>query len=217
MKTSDEKYRESILAIMAIILILFVSSCQPDKFSLNKHEAYPIGGLIIGNLDSVDVFGRNAFRLYPGGAVAIRVTSLTQFSSDFTIELEKGTGVRFSVRTVSNNFENHPSLTLDLRKDGYIIGGFGKTNQQSDSIKLEPNSPMRLFLENDGKFIIIKTDCSLIYKNPEELPSTEYLVIESIDDSQVKFTGIEFVYVHENDALTRISESDISEPVWLKK
>ena len=57
----------------------------------------------------------------------------------------------------------------------------------------------------------------MIYKNPEELPSTEYLVIESIGESQVKIFGIEFAYVHENDGLTRITEEDISTPVWLKR
>jgi hypothetical protein len=217
MKTSETKYREVILAILAIILILFISSCQPDKFSLNKHEAYPVSGLIIGNIDGVDVFGRNALRLFPGGAVAIRVTSLTQFSADFTLELEKGIGVRFSMRSVSNNFENHPSLTIDLKNDGYIIGAYDKSSQQSDTVRLEPNSPLRLIVENDGKSIIVKTDCSLIYKNPDVLPSTEFLVIEPINDSQVKVSGIEFAYVHENEALTRITEEEISVPVWLKR
>jgi hypothetical protein len=217
MKTLNGKNRETNIAILAIILILFISSCQPDKFSLNKHEAYPVGGMIMGNLDSVDVYGQNAFRLYPGGAVAIRVTSLTQFSADFTVELEKGSGVRFSIRTVSNNFEERPSLTLDLRNDGYIIEDRSISSKQSDSVKLMPGSPLRLIIENDGKYLSIKTDCSLIYKNPEELPSTEYLVIESIGESQVKIFGIEFSYVHENEALTRITEEDISTPVWLKR
>ena len=205
------------MIISAIMAIIILSSCSPDKFILNQNERYPISGLIMSGLDRVDVIGENVLILNEEGRTALRSVGLTQFRADFTVELLKGDGIRLSIRSASHHYRYHPSLALDYTSNGCSITENGRLVKKIDSIRAIYRTPTRIIMENDGKYCQISVDCNIIYKGPTPLLATEYIILESINDTKARITGISFNDILEADPLLKTAEEAIFQPVYMKK
>ncbi len=182
--------------LLLISTILFITSCTPNQFFLNadRPELLRISGLKIGDLDSINVNTTNSFYIYAGGRADLRCYNpgVTQLSTDFTTELLNGKGLRFSFRTVTDKFEQHPSISFDYTTNGCIVKENGAIISQVDSIKAEINKPARIIIENYGKLYNIIVDCDTVYYGKTEIPATEYCIIQTIEKTNAKLSGIEF-------------------------
>lgn len=198
--------KKLLILLTAIVLI---SSCSPDQFLLNRDrpEQLIISGLKIGNLDSINVYSTNAFYIYSGGRTDLRcyTPGVTQLSADFTTEILSGKGLRFSLRSVTDKFETHPSITFDYATTGCIVKENGVIISQVDSIQAKVRKVVRIKIENFGKLYNIIVDCDTVYYGRTEIPATEYCIIQSIDKSKAKLSGIEFI------DLSRKTINDIDE------
>ena len=174
------------------ILIIFIISCNPYQYYLNIQQQKSISALNMSKLDSVELMADNAILIYPGSRTAMRMFELTQLEADYTVELKQGKGVRFAIRAVSNEYDNHPKITFDYTTEGCVIKENGVLRNSVDSVKALPNVPTRVIIHNDGKLIKIKVDCTEVYYAKTEIPATEYIVIESIENSVVYISGIWF-------------------------
>lgn len=204
-----------ILTILLTIILL--AGCTPDLFQLNRMEQYRIYGKIIGDLDGVDVLADNALRIYPGGKASMRSIGLTQMIADLTVEIESGEGVIFYLRNAENRFNSRKSLQFKYTVEGSLLSETMGSAELIDTIKAELGNPSRVLLESDGKLTRVKVDCRMIYLTGTEIPATEYLIVESIGNSTVKLTGINFGYILETEALTNSVESVSTAPVLLNR
>ena len=107
-----EKYN-LIIIISAIVAIILLPSCAPDKFILNQNDKYQISGFMMSGIDGVEVIGENAIILNEGARASLRSPGLTQLRADFTVELLKGEGVKLSLRSASYHFKAHPASPVD--------------------------------------------------------------------------------------------------------
>jgi len=179
------------IIIILIIVSGIIYSCAPDQFILNQRKREIINGLIISNIDSVEVIGDNAIQLYGGGHVAMRRSHMTQILADFTVKILQGDGLRFAIRSVSDNFENHPAIFFDYTIKGSKVFEKGKFETIIDSVKAKVNDIKRIKIMNYGKNLFITVDCDTIFNGRTELPATEYILIQALKSTNVQISGID--------------------------
>jgi hypothetical protein len=188
------------ISLKYIILVIFILiSCTPDKFTLNNKSEYRIEGLIMSNLDCVEVDKDNAIMLHPGGRAALRTFDLTQLLADFSVNIYSGQGIRFAIRTVSKYYPNSPSLVFDYSLSGCKIIENDKIIGFNDSVKVKFKEPARIIIKNDGEFYSIKVDCKEVFKGFTKIPSTEYIILETLMESEAYVYGIKFANVIKED------------------
>ena len=168
---------------------------QPDKFMLNKSDPKPIAGYILSPLGTVEQVAENAIYVHQGGIVSLRNGGLTQLFADFTIEIRSGKGVKFAIRTNSIDYPNHPSITLEYTTDGCFIKENNAMIFERKEIKANQFEPARIKIINDGEFIIMAVDCEVLKVFKTKLKSTEYVVIESMENSDLLVSGIRFTNI----------------------
>lgn len=179
-----------------IILLIVLISCSPDRFHLNYRsmETEEISGLIVGSLDSVEVYAKNALKIYDGGMVDLICFSgdVTQFRADITAEITQGSGLRFAFRTIINNYVNQPSVTFDFTENGCFIHEDNKLLTKVDSIRAKIGEKSRILIENYGKLVNIVVDCDTVYYGSVSLPATEHVIIHPLKNSNIDLSGIFF-------------------------
>ncbi len=178
----------SIITICAIIAI----SCTPDQFHLNEDNEFPIDGLIMSDLNSVAKLKANEINISESGVAALRSVGLTQLHADLTTQLISGEGLSLYFRTVSNEYDNHPSIKFDYTTSGCKVFENNKLLAVVDSVKAKVGQYSRVHIRNDGVVYVITVDCDTVIKSRTYIPTTEYLILSSMKNSNVRISGINF-------------------------
>jgi hypothetical protein len=188
----------SKIVIILILLFSVLISCSPDRFTLNVNEEIAIYGLIMSGLESAEKPDEysNALHLRSNARIALAAPYLTQFESRFTVEIKKGGGLKFSIRTISDNFDAHPRIQ-------FLYDSFGSTIYENDrkiiavdSIKATAMEKKLIRLSNYGDYYTITVDCDTVITGRTKLPATEYVIIETLDDTEIFISGIKFAEIY---------------------
>jgi len=181
---------------LLIILCAMLIACAPDQFYLNSRsvDSEEISGLIIGNLDNVDVYAKNALKIHESGMVDLicRSGGITQMKADITTNITSGDGVRFAFRTIMDSYDTHPSITFDFTKDGCFVNENNRSLTKVDTIKAKIGESSRILIENYGKLVNIVVGCDTVYFGPTGLSATEHIIISPLNSSDVDLSGIIF-------------------------
>jgi len=179
-----------------ILLFTLIIACSPDQFYLNPRavDSEEISGLIIGNLDNVDVYAKNALKINDSGMVDLICSygGITQFKADMTTNLLDGNGVRFAFRTIMDTYDTHPSITFDFTTEGCYVNENNISLTKVDSIKAKLGGKSRILIENYGKLVNIVVDCDTVYFGPTKLHATEHIIVSPLKSSNVDLSGILF-------------------------
>lgn len=192
------------------LLVILITGCYPDRFSLNKRDDNRIEGFIMTpDFDKVEITADNEFTLYEGSMVSLRTVGLTQLAADFTVNLINGEGLSFYFRTVQHDFPRQPFIKFDYTTNGCSVYENERLLVSVDSVKARHKEPSRIIISNDGKLINITVDCDTVFYGRTELNATEFVLIKSNEESRALLSGIFF-----NDVITineEIRESFIYE------
>ena len=188
---------KSFIFIFVLLAIIIQPGCTPDLFWLNRQQPNQVPGLIMSGLESVEKTADNALVLHDSSRAALALPMITQLEGDFTVELKKGDGVRFAIRSASANYEIHPAIKFDFTVNGCIIKENNELKGNADTVKAIYNEPSRIIIQNDGKIVRIKVDCDIVYYAKTELPATEYIIVETLPGSEAYLYGINFADVLE--------------------
>ncbi len=178
--------------IMLLFLLASMAGCHPDMFILNINRDYQIEGLNMSTLNSLEVVRDNGLLLHPGGLISLRSPLVTQVNADFTVELLKGEGLRFSFRTVSNDYPNRPAIKFDYTGKKCTVWENDKVISEVDTVKANYQGPSRIRIQNDGPLMNIMVDCDTVYYGKTDLPCTEYVIIEAMESADAIIYGIDF-------------------------
>ncbi len=191
--------KKIVLLFSALVLFqgctVIAEMFVPDYFLLNDQGKHPLNVQIIGKLNAVDPAAGNAFIIYEKGAAALRSPGLTQFVADFTVSLHRGEGFRFIFRTNVKDLGQHPAIVFDYTSEGSFVRENRVPVAADENIKAGIRKPVRIQLTNDGKEVKISVDCQTIYYSHTQLKATEYVVIESLNESAGVISGIEFAEI----------------------
>ncbi len=190
-----DKMKTAITIILSTIIII-IASCHPDRFQLNSSNPnlYLISGLIIGELDSVELIADNAIKLYEGGGADLSAYQfgITQLQTDITAEIIYGEELMLAFRTVSDKFETRRSIKFYFSKNGCRLMQNDSLITAVDSIKALIGEPSRIKLENYGDLINVTVDCDTVFYGRTNLPATEYVIARCPRGSRAKLSGIIF-------------------------
>ena len=183
--------------------ILSLTGCSYTYFSLqNKTDDLymdNIEGRIIteSNLNSIDQKSRrNAFLLDTASKVSLRVLGNTMHDADITVELKEGDGMRFYTRSAVYNHKNFQNITFDFTQFGSILKENGVLIKDFPEIKAVKDNKTRIIFRNDGTHLKIYVDCNELIDYKTNLFSTEYLIIETFQNSRADFSGVHFVELY---------------------
>jgi hypothetical protein len=192
------------MKILSYILLigLFAGGCQtiskmiqPDRFILSQDTPTPVAAYIMSPLGTVEKAAENAVLISQGGIVSLRNINLTQHFADFTVNLRSGRGLKFTLRTNAIDYPKHPSISLEYTTEGCFIKENNKILFENREIKANQYEPARIKIINDGDYIIMAVDCEVLKVFRTKLESTEFFVLESIENSEILITGIRFSYI----------------------
>ncbi|MFP4527911.1 MAG: lipoprotein [Candidatus Kapaibacterium sp.] len=184
---------KKIIIILSILIAL--AGCSPDQYTLHRRTGNFTYGMIMSDLESVELIADNALLIKPGGLSAIRRPGMTQNVGDFTVELRSGSGIRIAFRTVRYEYKRQPSMALDYTRSGCIISHDGEVVANIDSVRARMGEPSRIRIINDGKYVKIYIDCDEVLYTTTRLPATEYFIFESIDGGEAVISGIEIAEI----------------------
>jgi len=188
--------KQSFLFIVAALLFI---ACSPDQFMLNKQNDRPLYGFIMSDLDSVQKTADNELRLHGGGIAAVRAEEITQLDADMTVKIISGDGLRFSFRTVSNEYDTNPGISFDFTPNGCTVKEKDKLLTSVDSIKAKPGSRSRIHIKNDGIHFFITVDCDTVIHSTTNLCSTEYIILKSLYSTEALVSSINFSSIRVNE------------------
>lgn len=189
------------------MLTLFIQSCwypqntiynnyfAPDRFYLNTNsiDFDEISCLIVTNIDSVTKYSSNAFTMTPNQIVAMKsFKSYTQYKADITTKITGNQGIRFSFRTIIDQYNKIPDIGFDFTPEGCFVFENGIQIRSVDSIKAKIGEKSRILIENYGKLVNIIVDCDTVYYGKTNLPSTEQLIIKTLNNTSAELSGIIF-------------------------
>ena len=171
------------------MISVLAASCgllpQPDKFKLDKTSSAPIEGVILSDIDLVDVTRDNELSILDGGIVSIKRPNITLSQIDFVTYLRDGDGLRFYTRTDNKKYRKEQGIMFEWTKSGSAVYQNGVKLASADSIKAAENHPSKIILLQDGDYFQITVDCDTVIKARTRLPGSEFLIIESVNSSSL--------------------------------
>jgi len=184
-------HKYSIYFLLAVISFGCALLPQPDRFKLDRKSSAPIEGYILSENNLVKVDYNNQIEIFNGGACSIKRPNITISGSVFTVTLRDGDGLRFSTRTDSRKYKDEPGIVFEWTKNGSKIYENDALVASVDSVKAVLDTPTNIELIQDGGYYAFIADCDTVIKSKTLLPSSEYIIIESIN-SNSKLSGIRF-------------------------
>jgi hypothetical protein len=180
------------LKLILLISAVFTIACSPTEFYLNMKSEHVINGENLSTIESLDVTGENHLTMFPGSKIALRVPLISLLIADFTVDLQQGEGIKFYIRTIINNFENRDMIEFDYTTHGSIIRDKNNILATADSVTAQLNQPKRIKIKNDGPVVCITVDCDTVYSGRSKLNCTEFVIIETMQNSKARLYGINF-------------------------
>ncbi|MBI3258056.1 MAG: hypothetical protein HYZ54_01020 [Ignavibacteriae bacterium] len=195
--------------IPLLILAFLFQSCgllqqvlpKPDEFSLNQstRQTVVIAAMNMSHIDSVEEKGDNSLLIHGSTTVAMATDFYTNFTGDFTVNIQKGTGVKFSYRTTSNNFKSTTGISFNYTVSGSWIEENGQVIAKFDTVNAVVGETERIQIINLGKQYSVQVGCNVIYRGTTSLPATEYILAGTFPESHVLLTGMDFIPIRRAD------------------
>jgi len=174
----------------------------PDEFFLNQFRgsdgvyATYIFGQKLTSIDSVEDTANNAFIIYDGGQAALSSDLNTDFIADFTVNITQGNGARFRFRTTKHTLSEGRELAFVYSTTGSRVESNGTVIATLDTVRALANTPERVIITNWGRKYTIQVGCNIVYYGTSTLPTTEFVITESLPSSTVYLSGIDFIPIH---------------------
>jgi hypothetical protein len=178
--------------VLYLLVFTILGACSPDRFTLDKISGQDrIDGFEMRTIHDADVKYDNAFILNENGAVALRAINETDGTWDFGLNFLFGGNINIAFRDVSFEFEHPRALCLNISDRKIQISDAGKI-VFSELRKYNFSNSIRVQFVNDGYNYSLILDCDTIYKGKTKIPSTEFMIFESLNNTKAFISGIDF-------------------------
>lgn len=178
--------------LLCFLVLSFLVSCAPDRFTLDKISGQNrIEGFEIKTIHDADVKFDNAFVLNENGAVSLRAVNETDGIWDFGLNFLFGQQLNIAMRDVPFEYKSPWALCINLSDDVLKITDSGK-EVFSENSKYSFSNSVRVQFINDGFNFALILDCDTIYKGKTKIPTTEYIIFESLNNTKAFISGIDF-------------------------
>ncbi len=178
--------------IHCLLVLLLLVSCVPDRFTLDKISGQNrIEGFEMRSIHDAEVNYDNAFTLNENGCVSLRAVNSTDGVWDFGFNFLFGENLNICLRDVPFEYQSPRALCINITNKVIRITDKGKEVFTVNCI-YDFSNAIRIKLVNDGFNYAVVLDCDTIYKGRTNIPSTEYIIFESLKNTKAFVSGIDF-------------------------
>lgn len=176
-----------------IIIFIFIgTACTPEGFRLNMlKNKNLINTVIVGDLNKVEQINDNSFIIEDSGIVAMRDLGNTQIEMKFELEFLEGNFARFGIRTTRVNYNPKNNIIFEINGNDVSLYQNNKI-LVNKKLLISDRKTKLIKIFNLGNELKISIDCDEIVDMKTKLPVTEYLIVESNNNSRLKISGTVF-------------------------
>lgn len=172
------------------ILLPFVllSGCAYERYAIVIGD-YQVEGIAMGDWHNVRRRG-DFIRIKPGGRLALRTEDYTQFLVQLDMAILAGSGANFYMRAVAHEFDTSRGVMFH-----YAVDGCSVRTEQGRTIPLEYNADTEeqaIKLLSEADQIEFSVGCDRLYEGISLLEGTEYIIIETLPDSEVEIRAMNY-------------------------
>ena len=177
----------------AAVVTAGISGCAYERYDIVVGD-YMLEGIALGDWRGVRKVGET-IRLAPGARFAIKVDDQTQYLAQFNVAILSGTGATFYSRVVSHDFD--PADGVAFR---YAVDGCTVRTEDGTVIPLEYNADIA---EQTVKVLVeahqmeFWIGCDKVFESPAALDATEYIIIETLPDTELEIQAINYFDIDE--------------------
>ncbi|MCO5252693.1 MAG: hypothetical protein M9949_14905 [Candidatus Kapabacteria bacterium] len=187
------------MKIIAPILIAFISllsSCNPYRYELMSTDSNKfLDGVCISHFDKIEKTDKNSIIIKPGGITSIRRQELTNFTFQTNFLSSGTTSLKVYLRTVRHQFDEKIGIRIEI--SDYDIKIFEndklvaeEKQNLTDNYFRNKHALNYLKIINEGKSIIIETDCNPKTHIQSELTLSEYVILQNDSEGDLHLRGI---------------------------
>jgi len=181
------------LPACAVALLLLLNGCDYERYTIIVGD-YQLEGIALSDWRDVEKNG-DFLRIRPGGRLAIRSEDYTQFLAQFDVQILSGTGIDFYLRTVAHDFDSDNGIRFRYSREGCEV-----RTEQGKTIPLEyvaENEEETVKLLTEADHIEYSVGCQLLYEGASRLEGTEYVILETLPDTEVELRAINYFDIDE--------------------
>jgi len=177
----NDKIKYNLMYSMSMImLLLLLTSCSPDTFTLNiLHKSHRIDAKIHSYYNSVEKISENTVLAKKNSLTSYKVPNSTEFTTDITYSFVEGDEFTLYFRTTKQDYiDGDKGIRIHINKTGIEIEdksiGFRKSVPYSMNQK-----DYRIQVRSEGQDFKVLFDCDEIFNYQTQYKNTQYFIIET--------------------------------------
>lgn len=185
-------------------LSLFLCSCNPYVFELQRLSGWPIEGRILSGKENVEVAADNVLRITNPAVVAVRTEQITDGMFDTELRWVSAGDVELVFRSTpyddSTSSTNAVNVRLGFRE---TIVTYGDSTYRADVPTPVDGTPFRLRVVQHGNVMDVVVGCTFVAHLTTRQPSTQWLSIRPNVGTAIEFRDPKFLPL--TDEFSRVS------------
>lgn len=180
--------------ILAPLIFLGVSACNPRTFELQRPTGWTIEGRILGDYHFVDVKAENLFTVEHPAAVAMRCEPITDGVFDTEMTWIKPGDVLMVMRSTPYEDSTSTPQPISIRIGASeTVVTYGSTVIRANTPTPVDGTPFRVYMVQHGRTIDITVGCTKVCHLNVDRPSTQWITIRPEIGTAVEFRDPKFL------------------------
>lgn len=169
--------------LISILSCILFQSCSPDTFSIYLDQLRTVHCQRMSkDYDKIIILedNNNTIEMQDNALLSMKYSGDTQFNAELSLRCLSGQSIFLYLRTTESNFNHEKNIKIEINKEYSSVMDADGHIKRVDSIKLLDRQVQKLKIINDASIYTVMLDCDTIVSARTKLPSTEYLIFETL-------------------------------------
>lgn len=182
---------------LSLLIFLFLISCSPYLFDINRNGNEIINGKITGNFRNFRQINDNSFVLTDSLIIDLKAFNVTNYKAKFLVRFLENNILKLSLRTTLFDYlKGKEGISIYINNNKFKIL---ENSQLIKEGKFDINNSSIIFdIINFGEKLNIKLNCTDINFENIKLPNTEFIIFETNMNSKIEVSGVNYVNLKKN-------------------
>lgn len=182
---------------LSYLIFLFLISCSPYLFDINRNGNEIINGKLTGNFRNFSQINDNSFIITDSLIIDLKAFNITNYKAKFLVRFLENNKLKLSLRTTLFDYLNgKEGISIYINNNKFKILVDNKLLKEGN---FDINNSSVIFdIINFGEKLNIKLNCTDINIENIKLPNTEFIIFETYMNSKIEVSGINYVNLKKN-------------------
>lgn len=179
-------------SVLAVVLMLVCAGCDPYSFRMG--EASILDARIRSPLATVDP-GKFDFTVRDTGLVTFSRWGASQYVSAMYLRLERGDGMRVSLRPEIGTHIESKGITVTFDRTGSVIDSLGHEIARLPGTGFAQDSLIYLHVYSDSRYLQIIADCDTLLKAHMRMKESDDIIVQALPSSEASLIAPYWEYL----------------------